>query len=437
MLRCILYWIGLSLIYAFMSPTLFAQKKDLLYYPKHTPPSYHPVDEAAAIRIDTSIVIDGLYDELWDRIHIYPIERLLSGESDGAWDDMQGGFQIAWNESDLFLHVLVVDESPQLGQGDEILLAFGVPDKGVQHLLALTDAEPEFKHGSLQGLKSKTGPPPPSGSARWPQSAGYTIELSIPLEQIGITATDGALFGMNVWITDADEGNTVESQWEWAGGLVQPGDIQRPLGKVTLISSYYAGSESAYLPDQIWQEKEGMVIVEPELIERHSHWQLKTSPAGFTGPGYLEWQGADWSVPPEPWVRRSNNDHSNERQPPQEEWLIVRVFIETPGTYLLDVRNIHKKEDGDNDTWFGRVGEPFHPGHPISRLGDNLKDGTGFTWLDWGVRELELDSGLHNFFLGGRSRGFGVDRVVLYLKDDADIAQKALAPSTEASELWK
>ena len=335
----------------------------------------------------------------------------------------------------MFLHIMVVDDSPLLGQGDSVRVALGPVDQGPEHVFDVSLAKMDYISGGLPGLRYEIGPPPPSGHPEWPQSPGYTIELAIPFQELGIIDIEQASLGLNIGISDSDDGQHQESYWEWTGGLVKPSAVRLPLGKVKFITTYYAGSESGFLPDQIWVEEEGMVLIEPELIEHHSNWRLKTTPTGFTGNGYLDWQGDDWTVPPEPWVRRSNNDYSNERQPPQNEWLILRVLIDHPGTYMLDVRNIHKRFDGDNDNWFGRVGEPFRPGHPISRVGDNLKDGTGFTWLDWGVRELELDKGLHNFFLGGRSIGFGVDRIALYLKDDDDVKNKALDPSTPPSNL--
>ena len=57
---CVLF---LSL-FLFQGKFVLAQKKDLQYYPKNTPPSYHKPDEAYAMRIDSSMVIDGQYDML-------------------------------------------------------------------------------------------------------------------------------------------------------------------------------------------------------------------------------------------------------------------------------------------------------------------------------------------------------------------------------------
>jgi hypothetical protein len=181
-----------------------------------------------------------------------------------------------------------------------------------------------------------------------------------------------------------------------------------------------------FLPTQVWTEMNGYVTFEAEDIDHHDYWQFKSEPKGYTGKGYLDWQGPDRTRSIEDLG--GNDDLINVRQGPQEEWLILRVFLSKQGYYHIDVRNIHHKEDGDNDAWIAKVG--FKPnrkrGTKIQRIGDSHKDGKEFTWLDWGKQRFWLRKGINDIYIGGRSKGFGIDRIAIYLEGDEEVKAKAL-----------
>jgi hypothetical protein len=59
-------------------------------------------------------------------------------------------------------------------------------------------------------------------------------------------------------------------------------------------------------------------------------------------------------------------------------------------------------------------------------MGDSFKDGEGFTWLDWGVRELPLEKGLNHIYIGGRSVGWGIDRIAIYKANDEEAQNMAM-----------
>ena len=175
--------------------------------------------------------------------------------------------------------------------------------------------------------------------------------------------------------------------------------------------------------------------MEAENIDHHRFWDLRGEPDGFTGSGYLEWQGPNRTRSIE--GAGGNHDSLGVAQGPQEEWLILRVDIQHPGRYAINARNIHEHEDGDNDAWVTKVGFVPDPSkkEAISRMGDSHDDGTGFTWLDWGVREFDLKKGVNNIYIGGRSVGFGIDRVAIYKVDDSNAEAKALVITTPESSL--
>lgn len=191
---------------------------------------------------------------------------------------------------------------------------------------------------------------------------------------------------------------------------------------VTVDFAFFAPKE--YVPSQVWMEKDGYIIVEAESIDHHSHWKEKTSPEGFTGKSYLNWEGPNRTVSIE--KLGGNDDYINVRQGPQEEWLILRVWITNPGEYRVDARNYHQLEDGDNDAWVSKIGFNPTPKNPIKRMGDSKKDCDCFSWLDWGVHKFKLQKGLNEIYIGGRSVGFGIDRIALYREKDESAKASAL-----------
>lgn len=184
-------------------------------------------------------------------------------------------------------------------------------------------------------------------------------------------------------------------------------------------------------PRQVWSVSSGYVAIEAEEIDHHAHWQLRTEPAGASGRGYLEWRGPNRSKSIEDLG--GNDDHLHVRQGPPEEWLILRLEVPVAGNYRIDVRNHHRLRDGDNDVWFARVGQRGTAEAPIRRLVDSHRDGTGFTWLDSAPPPLSLNAGLNELYIGGRSVGFGVDRIVFHAADDADARRRAVDPATAAA----
>ncbi len=187
-------------------------------------------------------------------------------------------------------------------------------------------------------------------------------------------------------------------------------------------------AQMPWLPTEIWPVRQGYTVFEAEDLTYHRHWILKTDPEGFTGRGYLEWRGPNHAVTVEGHF--GNNDHLHIRQGSREDWLILRFDVAEAGAYRLDVRNHHLHVDGDNDTWIAPLHKRGERNDPIVRIGDSLGDGPGFSWLDWGVQRFEFERGLNEVRIGGRSIGFGIDRIALY-RDGDDLAKaRALDPKT-------
>jgi hypothetical protein len=183
-----------------------------------------------------------------------------------------------------------------------------------------------------------------------------------------------------------------------------------------------------FLPRQVWKMKNNIAVIEAEDIDHHSDWEFSTYPGGYCGKGYLKWKGTDRTRSIE--NLGGNDDFLYVRQGPREEWIIIRLLVQQAGTYRVNARNYHRLEDGDNDAWISMVG--FRPWHQsayddrVRRMGDSHKDGTGFTWLDWGIREFPLNEGYNEIYISGRSVDWGLDRIAIYPSDDPTAETEAL-----------
>ena len=188
-------------------------------------------------------------------------------------------------------------------------------------------------------------------------------------------------------------------------------------------------SSEVFLPRQKITINNNYAIIEAEDIDHSPYWVLKNEPAGFTGKGYLEWNGPDRTVSVE--GIGGNDDYWFVRQGAREEWLILQIEAADSGIYFIDFRNIHKRKDGDNDAWINKLGyKPYLNGEnakPVKRITDGHKDGSGFTWLDWSPAQESLVKGMNYLYIAGRSIGFGIDRIVVYKANDSEAKEKAMS----------
>ncbi|SEM04849.1 Por secretion system C-terminal sorting domain-containing protein [Aquimarina amphilecti] len=88
--------------------------------------------------------------------------------------------------------------------------------------------------------------------------------------------------------------------------------------------------------DTVYEEKNGLVIIETENLSIAGNWQKKSAISGFTGAGYLEWTGPD---------------HFND---PGNGVINTKIKINSSGRYKFQWRS--KVGEGDNateanDTW--------------------------------------------------------------------------------------
>ncbi len=90
----------------------------------------------------------------------------------------------------------------------------------------------------------------------------------------------------------------------------------------------------------------------------------------------------------------------------EKVWLEKDGWVENPGEYTVHVWNIHQEADGDNDVWFA-----FNDA-PRWKVWDHHVN--EFTWSEFDAHTWELARGINTVHLIRRSKGFGIDRMVLH-----------------------
>ncbi len=413
--------------------------------------SFNPDQDIYIKYIKESPVIDGEFDDMWHRQVQYPVEHIIDG-SVNTKEDLYGHFRAAWDDNYLYVIAEVHDDVqfPELKPETKPWETDGVrlyldPDHSQSPLYSMKDRRYRFignktkiqeniqRDAYIKGVESALGGPPPAKRSWHEKPDGYFVEMAYPWNTLGVQPYDGKLIGLDIIYQDNDDGQTIDGRIAWFGKDNNAGNSPYHLGTAKLVKGIVSGSEDDYLPEEIWIEENGIAVAEAEAIDHHTNWEFKTDPQGYTGEGYLIWNGPNRTLTPD--GRGGNDDYTNERQGPQDEWLIVRVLVSNPGIYHVNARNIHEKEDGDNDAWVWKAGKPITDWNPVRRMGDSLKDSKGFTWLDWGVRSFWLKAGINNIYIAGRSIGFGLDRIVLYQANNDKAKQKALNLQTPISTL--
>jgi len=163
----------------------------------------------------------------------------------------------------------------------------------------------------------------------------------------------------------------------------------------------------------------GYVLIECEDMEHSGNWVKKTGQSGYTGSGYLTWNGDCWSC--ECKNKPSDDDHNDITgacQPPVNDRLYFTVQITEAGRYTLDVRNWHKNTDGSNDAWFVSHDESVRVIANTSgdRIIYRIVDGVASEW-SWCTSDIlrfqsyDLQPGYYTFYFGPRSTGFNADRI--------------------------
>lgn len=221
-----------------------------------------------------------------------------------------------------------------------------------------------------------------------------------------------------------------------SGDAAGAGDAAPPPTPATLRPDRFEGP--------VFVERDGYVVAEAESAVVSARWELRNDPAqpggcekslkdarpeAPTGKGYLRWNGPILSCAAQgkPEIKEDlgekHGDLTQGCQGDPRDWLVVKLWVSRPGTYQVDLRSYHLREDGDNDAWIGHVGQKG----TINRQ-TNCRTRT-YSWGNY-TRPVKLARGLNAVYVAGRSHGFGVDRIAIFQESRAKVARDPSTPES-------
>ena len=186
-----------------------------------------------------------------------------------------------------------------------------------------------------------------------------------------------------------------------------------------LFALFFINPFIALAQNDAFVEENGLVVIETESLEPIGDWVLDTTESGFTGSGYLRWNGQDYF-----------ND-------PGRGTLEYKVLISDPGDYNVRIRMSHlgaPAGDQWNDCWsrMNETGTWVKTLHPSA----NRDDGFTFNSIlepsggEFASMRYTLDAGEHTFYISGRSTNFRMDRIHFYKDDVQDPLNTSYAESS-------
>ena len=191
-----------------------------------------------------------------------------------------------------------------------------------------------------------------------------------------------------------------------ASGRVQGGEqimsgghgiLSRGLGLACVALSVLVAAPSLG-GDCVYQEQGGLLVVEFESLTPTGDWELESALGGYTGQGYLRWDGPNYYSSP---------GHGT---------FGVKFEIHQGGLYNFRIRNHHDHPDSteENDVWVRLDGGPwvktFSGKKDVWTWATNHEFGDG----DKPKAEYDLGPGVHTLEFSGRSKNFRIDRFHLY-----------------------
>ncbi len=149
--------------------------------------------------------------------------------------------------------------------------------------------------------------------------------------------------------------------------------------------------------EKVYQEVSGLIEIDIEEVSING-WKFKNNDIGFSGAGYLEWEGEGINYNHEMGV------------------LKFVLQVEQAGDYYFRIFNRHDHPDDftENNDIFTKLGE-----------GEWIKTFSHYSHKKWGwdtrydlgdhqfvdPPKVTLKKGTNEFFIGGRSPGFKMDKI--------------------------
>jgi len=170
----------------------------------------------------------------------------------------------------------------------------------------------------------------------------------------------------------------------------------RAAAAVALASVAFQGLAAAQ-----YLEQGGMIAIEIE-DKGPNGWSTPSSPTGFSGDGFLRWDGPNYF------------------NSPGNSILTYQILATNAGNYRVSLRNRHDDPNPteENDTWIRMNGGPW-----IKMFSNNPNTPGNWNWESrfelpgpqYTTANFDINVGINTLQFSARSRGFMMDRVHLYL----------------------
>lgn len=214
-----------------------------------------------------------------------------------------------------------------------------------------------------------------------------------------------------------------------------------------LVTGYLSAQEMVYLFE------DDVITVEAEDLVHGSDWVFESTQQGYTGRGYLRYNGPERLG--DPYSKMDEEKHldmNGSAQGDPSQWIRIPVKVTTTGAYHLNIRAFHRIAmghwahtfGGDQSCWIHLVGHPL----PVTMGHVNPNRTNSFAWLGFGPGSNEADAfeafsfaltpGVYTFYISGRHRDFIADRISIYRKIGRDLfppnsTSATIAPSEPVS----
>ncbi|MCP3916438.1 MAG: hypothetical protein GY711_12845 [bacterium] len=164
-------------------------------------------------------------------------------------------------------------------------------------------------------------------------------------------------------------------------------------------------AQSAGAQGGVYQENNGLIVVEIESTPAVGQWQVQTNHSGYTYDSYYRWNGPDLFGSP------------------GNSTLRYEIQVEQGGNWELAIHNRHNHPDDteENDVWSRMDGGPWFK--TFSNGSGTVSNWNWDTRFDVGSQpdaNWNLSPGVHVLEFSARSHGFMMDRFHLYLAGHPD-----------------
>ena len=168
--------------------------------------------------------IDGEMDDVWGSINTVSMTAFVDdGSLDlndlSGPDDIRADFKVAFDENDIYLYVMVVDDeintsSNNAWENDGIELFFDAQNKKNEGMyIPGNDVHWRWVYGDVNGH-----PGPGNETVAWLETdLGYAMELMIPATDLPRKYGFGSEIGFEIQVNDYDGGELQNSLQWWAG----------------------------------------------------------------------------------------------------------------------------------------------------------------------------------------------------------------------------